>query len=335
MASWWQAAAGLNPVHAWDADGFFAGAFADRVGANTLSGGVGERAGGGYRGISGNSNLMQLGTAISTAPDGVFVLFGQFVDEFISFYRAAGNTVEYAVFAAGDGNFWMRNGGAEFKIAPWPEGSLSRTPIFCALTLDGGNARIYANGAWAGGVFDKATRVQSQVAGIGWNTAGSKYNISGDELFMAAGYWQGKATLEDLQALEAACRAALEAPPFAARYAADTHVFVPLHPFWNRPQMGFDTVAKDPMQPIHRSHKGRVVGTLFAKGEPSNTPMKRKLGCFDEATRTLLAECLSDAAGNYVFTGLDPTRRVFVVAFDDQDHYRAVVADKLLPQLEV
>lgn len=121
--------------------------------------------------------------------------------------------------------------------------------------------------------------------------------------------------------------------PYNARYADNlAPLRRPLHPFWNRTQMGFDQVAKNQIQPIHRSGRGQVLGTLFAKGDP-NAPMQRKLRCFDEATGRLLAETTSDAAGNYAFTGLDPTRRVFVVAFDDQDHYRAVVADKLLPQL--
>lgn len=332
MTNWWQAAAGLNPVHAWDVDSFYSGAFIDRVGINALSGGVVESFFGGYRGVSGNSNLMPLNTAIDTAADGVFILFAAYIERFICFYSQAGAIDAYMLCVEADMSFSCRKNGINVSGGVAPAGSLSGAPIFTALVLDGGSARIYANGNWCGAAFNKASSISAQIAGVGWYMNGNQYNISANERFMAAGYWQGKASLADLQALESACRSALEAMPFAIRYAAEPHVFVPLHPFWNRPQMGFDTVAKDPMQPIHRSQKGRVVGTLFAKGDP-NTAMQRKLRCFDEATGTLLAERLSDAQGNYVFDGLDPTRRVFVLAFDDQDHYRAVVADKLLPQV--
>ena len=332
---WWAAAAGLTPVHAWDARAYIPGVFTDLIGSNALAaGGALQNATNGYLAVPGNSNPMALATAIDTAADGVFMLFGAYAERFICFYKQLSDTGNYLLGCEAN-LLWRcrKDGGVFFEGGAVPAGSLSGEPLFAAVALDGGNARIYANGGWSGIAFDRAAYIPSAVGGIGWSGNGNQYNISANERFMAAGHWRGKASLADLQALEAACRAALEAPPFAARYAADPRMFVPLHPFWNRPQMGFDTVVKDQMQPIHRSHKGRVVGTLFAKGEPSNTPMQRKLRCFDEATGTLLAEGLSDAAGNYVFLGLDPTRRVFVVAFDDEDHYRAVIADKLLPQL--
>ena len=332
---WWTAAAALTPVHAWDARAYIPGVFTDLIGGNALAaGGALQNASNGYLAVPGNSNPMALATAIDTAADGVFMLFGAYAERFICFYKQLSDTGNYLLGCEAN-LLWRcrKDGGVFFEGGAVPAGSLSGEPLFAAVALDGGNARIYANGGWSGIAFDRAAYIPSAVGGIGWSGNGNQYNISANERFMAAGHWRGKASLADLQALEEACRAAL-AVTMRPRFVDAPRMALPLHPFANRPQMGFDTVAKDQMLPVHRSQKGRVAGTLFAKGQP-DAPMVRRLRCFDEQTGALLGQTISANDGGYFFSGLDPTRRVFVVAFDDEDHYRAVIADKLLPQLEV
>ena len=332
--SWWAAAAGLTPVHAWDARAYISGVFTDLIGGNALAAGNAlQNAASGYLAVPGNSNPMRLSAPIGTTADGVFVLFAAYVERFICFYKTIGNTDSYLLNCESN-LLWRcrKNGGVLYEGGNVPVGSLSGEPLFAALSLSGGNARIYANGGWSGVEFNRVSFIPETVGGIGWNVDGNQYNISPGERFFAAGYWTGQAQLSDLQALEEACRAAL-AVTMRPRFVDATRMALPLHPFANRPQMGFDTVAKDQMLPVHRGQRGRVVGTLFAKGQP-DAPMVRRLRCFDEQTGALLGQTISANDGGYFFSGLDPTRRVFVVAFDDQDHYRAVIADKLLPRLE-
>ena len=330
---WWTAAAGLTPVHAWYARAYISGVFTDLIGGNALAAGNAlQNAASGYLAVPGNSNPMALATAIDTAADGVFVIFASYVERFVCFYRQLGDPGDYMLSTETNLQWTCRKSGVITSGGAVPDGSLDGVPLFAAVVLDGGTARIYANGNWCGAAFDRATSIAEEVAGIGWYANGNQYNISPNERFLAAGYWTGQAQLSDLQALEDACRAAL-AVTMRPRFVDAPRMALPLHPFANRPQMGFDTVARDQMLPVHRSQKGRVVGTLFAKGQP-DAPMVRRLRCFDEQTGALLGQTVSAPDGSYFFSGLDHTRRVFVVASDDQDHYRAVIADKLLPRLE-
>ena len=90
------------------------------------------------------------------------------------------------------------------------------------------------------------------------------------------------------------------------------------------------SALKNPVAPSVPRGVGVVLGSVAEKGSP-NTPVVRRVVCLDETTGVQVGSTWSAADGSYAFGGLDPSRRVTVLAYDHTDHYRAVVADKLLP----
>ena len=98
---------------------------------------------------------------------------------------------------------------------------------------------------------------------------------------------------------------------------------------------GYISALKNPIAPSVPTGGGVVIGSVAEKGAPPapNTPLVRRVVCIDEATGVQVGSTWSASDGSYAFGGLDPSRRVTVLAYDHTDHYRAVVADKLLPVL--
>lgn len=97
----------------------------------------------------------------------------------------------------------------------------------------------------------------------------------------------------------------------------------------------YASALKNAIAPSVPTGAGVVIGSVAEKGTPPapNTPLVRRVVCIDEATGVQLGSTWSASDGSYAFGGLDPSRRVTVLAYDHTDHYRAVVADKLLPVL--
>ena len=79
---------------------------------------------------------------------------------------------------------------------------------------------------------------------------------------------------------------------------------------------------------------GQVTGTVKEKMLPANVPLHRRVCLLEEKTRLLVAETWSDATtGNYVFERIDQTRTYTVMAYDHTGLYRAVIADRLVPEM--
>jgi hypothetical protein len=107
----------------------------------------------------------------------------------------------------------------------------------------------------------------------------------------------------------------------------------PSSDLWNRPG-GYDCQFR----PIQASRKdayfggnGFISGTTKEKGTPDH-PKVARVQLISENTRTLVAETLSDASGNYRFENLDRTQRYTVIGYDREHLYRAVIADNLTPE---
>jgi len=83
---------------------------------------------------------------------------------------------------------------------------------------------------------------------------------------------------------------------------------------------------------IHFGGPGVITGTVKEKGSPDQ-PLERRVLLVSENTRVLVAETWSDAAGQYRFESLDPAQRYTVVSYDHLHLYRAVIADRLRPEL--
>ncbi len=85
---------------------------------------------------------------------------------------------------------------------------------------------------------------------------------------------------------------------------------------------------------IYQGGRGRVSGTVKEKGTPTNTPLRRRVRLFDEATTLLVREAWSDPiTGVYSFDYVDLAARYTVLSYDHTGAYRAVVADGQIPEL--
>lgn len=84
---------------------------------------------------------------------------------------------------------------------------------------------------------------------------------------------------------------------------------------------------------LYDGGRGQIVGTVKEKSTPTNVPLRRKVRLFHEFSGRFVRETWSDDAGNYAFTGIDPTQRYTVVSYDYLQNYRAVIADNILPEV--
>lgn len=83
-----------------------------------------------------------------------------------------------------------------------------------------------------------------------------------------------------------------------------------------------------------RSHyyhgRGRIRGSVKEKGSQGDLPVSRRVLLIDERANVVVREAWSDAAtGAYAFERISLEVRYLVIAFDHQQNFRAVVADRL------
>lgn len=75
---------------------------------------------------------------------------------------------------------------------------------------------------------------------------------------------------------------------------------------------------------------GYIAGTVYVAGSPNTPDPGKRVGLYKE-TGAFIRSMLSDASGNYLFTGLDRSLAYFVVGFDDSHNYGAAIKDNLTP----
>lgn len=81
---------------------------------------------------------------------------------------------------------------------------------------------------------------------------------------------------------------------------------------------------------------GKIVGTVAQKALPANTPLRRKVLLFQEPAALLIGCMWSDASdGSYSFYNLDMLKTYTVVSYDYTNTFRAVIADRVVPELIV
>jgi len=76
---------------------------------------------------------------------------------------------------------------------------------------------------------------------------------------------------------------------------------------------------------------GRITGTV--KNTP-NTPVSRRVALLREPSLQMVAETVSDSAtGAYVFDRINAAATYTVVSYDHTETFRAVIADRVLPEV--
>jgi hypothetical protein len=78
---------------------------------------------------------------------------------------------------------------------------------------------------------------------------------------------------------------------------------------------------------------GQITGTVKEHGSP-DFPIRRRVVLYEELSHTFVRETWSDAlTGSYAFPNVDRSRTYTVLSYDHTNTYRAVIADKQIPEL--
>jgi len=101
------------------------------------------------------------------------------------------------------------------------------------------------------------------------------------------------------------------------------------------PMPPMDTSRKDYTFVVLGQGRGRIQYTVKDKiTPPPNAPVRERVRLYRQKDGVLVGETWSDATtGVYTFDNIDETQLHYVIAFDKEGAYRAVVADRLLPDL--
>ena len=97
------------------------------------------------------------------------------------------------------------------------------------------------------------------------------------------------------------------------------------------------TVAPGPLSGIRGGieygGRGRIIGTVKTKGDPTDTPVYRRVRLFRDRDGQCVAETWSNPqTGAYLFDNIDPTHKYTALSYDHTGLFRAVVADNLTPE---
>ena len=159
------------------------------------------------------------------------------------------------------------------------------------------------------------------------------------------GWYQGR--IDDFRITIASRYSADFTPPGAIEYfnwddpaniapsTAESYTFAPYAP---PRSVHLPTVAPDPISGIRGGTeyggRGRIVGTVKNKGEPSDTPVYRRVRLFKDRDGQCVAETWSDpVTGAYAFENINPAHKYTALSYDHTGQFRAVVADNLTPEV--
>lgn len=209
--AWYDSVSGLTCTNAWSAIGHTsAGALADVVGGNNSAN---------WPAAEGGVHIRTAGTGVEHLLDSPISLAGSFtaIALFDSSMQPGSGGVSVLTGVGGGSSWYMflvemngdiytrQLGAADSKVGTIVSDSNLR---FVALTVDtaSGNARMYANGAWAGVEFSRAI-APNEMGRIG-HSAGNAYTFNSGTYFYCAAIYSSASTLSQLQGLEAAARVA-------------------------------------------------------------------------------------------------------------------------------
>lgn len=201
-----------------------------------------------------------------------------------------------------------------------------------AVTRQSGTMRLFVDGASQGSV---ASTVSFSMP-IGTRICSREDN---------AGYFTGH--LDDFRITKGVARYTENfTPPGAIEYfnwddpanitpsTAESYTFAPYAP---PRSVHLPTVAPGPISGIRGGTeyggRGRIVGTVKNKGEPSDTPVYRRVRLFKDRDGQCVAETWSaPVTGAYAFENINPEHKYTALSYDHTGQFRAVVADNLTPE---
>jgi len=326
--TWWTAVAGLTPLAIHDADHVSGSQLLDQIGSNHLTA-VSTLVPFLFsaKSILGNSTQLNYAAPITLPTNGVIAAFVRVTNIVNVFLDTATNGFMFDRELGG--NWYNGNTGASYSIF----GNTAETNRyqFLANLKTGTSTQMFVDGVAIGSAI--ANKTPKSINAVG---AASRptYNFDNTEHICALGFWSGTATQSDLQALEAACRAALFIP-LASNGFADALGLARYAPPEALDAVGVrgKSIRQLPgARDLYFGGNGRITGTVAEKSTPANTPLHRRVVLTDDRSRMAIRETWSDATtGAYTFEGVRPNCRYTVTSADYSGQYRAVIADNLLP----
>ena len=207
-----------------------------------------------------------------------------------------------------------------------------------AITRASGQLRVFVNGALDAGPVAYATDLSAVVTtfavGGQVNNRNSYYDFAGhiDDARITKGVARYTENFTPPGAIE---YFNWDDPANIAPSTAESYTFAPYAP---PRSVHLPTVAPDPISGIRGGTeyggRGRIVGTVKNKGEPSDTPVYRRVRLFKDRDGQCVAETWSDpVTGAYAFENINPAHKYTALSYDHTGQFRAVVADNLTPEV--
>ena len=350
--AWWTSVAGLTPLAAFDASRISGAQLLDGVGDNhitatsTLMPNDFQ-----LKGVAGNGNPMALTTPIPMPANGVVAALWSPKRRNVLLTPGYDITSGYALHLSDNGQGWYAaNNGASSPYGGYGAIGMS---YFAAMVTRGSDSILYVDGNLVG-VPVSSGYTMPQIGQVGYGANGNEYNLDADEYFHGLGIWTGTATQTDIRALEAALRLALVGvSPTYHGFGTDlsrvnTIASVNLGtqglgnstgrintaPMQALDSLGVRNKAITPVlgrNDIYFGGVGQVAGTV--KNTPA-TPVRRRVLLIEEGTRAVIRETWSEAStGAYLFGRVDMSARYTVISYDHTQAFRAVVADRVIPEV--
>ena len=338
--SWWTTLAGLTPLAAWDAERTTAAQMSDGVGTNhlTRTGGVWATTAP-HKMVPGNANLLRFATPIDIPTTGMF--FAMWVWQSRShrpiLYSMGDGTSNYAIYQDTANSWFISNtlGTVDSLVGndmQRPAGEVN----FAAIVHDASTRRLYVNNQFLGNTTPRNS-VPTRLAAVGGFADGHVLTLHPDEGFLAGGFFSGATTLAQMQALELALRLQFEFLGQAQLRSFATA----LGRLSTAPQGpgGMNIRAAEFNRRLGRGRvwfdgAGRITGTVKEKSTPANTPLARQVLLFADRGWVLVDSTWSHpVTGAYAFDNLETNQTYTVVSIDHTTMYRAVIADRIRPEL--
>lgn len=93
------------------------------------------------------------------------------------------------------------------------------------------------------------------------------------------------------------------------------------------------TPRVEPYRLLQFAGRGRIVGSVAEKGTP-NTPVRRRVRLYQDRDGLLVRETWSNpTTGAYSFDYIDESMTYTVLSYDHTLNFRAVVADRIVPEI--
>lgn len=333
--AWWTTVPGLTPVAAYDAARVSGKQLLDGVGTSHISATttlVSDPFM--LKNVKGNGYPMTFASQVPVPATGVIAGFWNVITHAtptVLLTKTAGGGGDYILHRSAPTSAWVvaANGvGAAHGV-----GGAWDTDQFVAMVTRGTDSILYVNGVLVGVPVSSAFTM-SHIGQIGWG-GGVQHQLALGQPMYAIGVWSGAATQADVQALEAAVRLELAGYPASYRGFDANFGVLGLNPVDPSLPNGLKSMglAKGlgTGVDIHFGGMGQIVGTV--KNTPAS-PVQRKVALIDDASQIIIRHTWSNpTTGAYAFTRIAMGRTYTVLSFDHTQTFRAVVADRVVPEL--